>query len=87
MSAPPTQFIMLDFPARELPKFMAALCSALPGSVWSSEVIHEDKCPLALLTSQPDETCRCDRARVVIIKRLQGSTSTAGGNGAGMRRK
>ncbi len=84
MSVPQTNILMLDFPPCELPKFMAALCSALPGSLWSSQLTHQHKCPLNGGRGVPDDSCTCQVAPVVIIKRLQPPT-TAGGNGAGGR--
>ena len=69
MSMPKTQIVMLEFPPCELPEFMAALCSALPGSVWFSEVVHQNECLAADKTLSLDE-CSCDVAAVVIIKRL-----------------
>ncbi len=84
MSVPPTKILMLDFPPCELPEFMTALCSALPGSMWSSQVMHQHKCPLSGGRGVPDDSCTCQVAAMVIVKRLQPAT-TAGWNGAGGR--
>lgn len=84
MSVPPTQIVMLHFPPCELPEFMAALCSALPGSVWRSEVFHQPQCPLTTDTSVADDRCTCRVARLVIVERLQPASATRG-NGAGRR--
>ena len=85
MSGPPTRIVMLDFRPCELPKFIKALCSALPGSVWFSEVIHNHDCPLdADKTLVEEDHCTCSVARLVIIKRLR-PTQTISGNGGGGR--
>ena len=77
MSVPPTRIVMLDFPPCELPEFMEAVSSALPGSVWHAVVIHEASCPLSDLKapSMAAEVaaagvCTCDVAQVVMITRL-----------------
>ena len=82
MSVPPTQIIMLDFPPCELPKFMKALCSALPGSVWFSELIHNYDCPINEDKTLAEDKCICAVAPLVIIKRLRPS-QTISVNGAG----
>lgn len=82
MKVPATQIIILDFPVRELSQFMKALCSALPGAVWLSEVFHNDECPLSTDKALAEDACRCVVTRIVIVKRLQ-PTVTTSGNGGG----
>ncbi len=79
MSVPTTHIVMLDFPPCELPEFMEALYSALPGSVWFSEVLHQHECPLAADNTLADDDCTCALARLVIVERLQPTRGNDGG--------